>query len=145
MVGSAPRIDPRLVASLVWMDDPRHPIAETNRRLGRLAADLELAKPSYEQVRVIVHALRKARRNTSLAELQIVVMLRVRPPRLSVPRLRIVRTLTRIASCWPWLPRTGRPPVPVGVLVVMLVVAVLLTLLVAWLVNGLPSAPPQTG
>jgi hypothetical protein len=36
----------------------RLPIAEINRRVGAAAVRLELPKPSYEQVRVLVHEAR---------------------------------------------------------------------------------------
>ena len=53
MTSSAPRIDPRLVAALERLDDESLPYAEVARRLGRVAAELGLAQPSYEQVRVL--------------------------------------------------------------------------------------------
>ena len=54
----APRIDRRLVA-LRRLDDPSLPIAETVRRAGVMANELGLARPSYEQIRVLVHAERR--------------------------------------------------------------------------------------
>jgi hypothetical protein len=58
----APTIDWRLLALLVELDDETRPIAETNRRLGRAADLLGIPRPSYEQVRALVHAIRRARR-----------------------------------------------------------------------------------
>ena len=69
MVQSAPRIDLRLVAALARIDNQEHPIAETNRRLGVVAAELGLAKPSYEQVRVTVHGLRRGKLGPGIGEL----------------------------------------------------------------------------
>jgi hypothetical protein len=57
-----PRIDQRLVAAIARLDDPTLPIAETNRRLGMVAEGLGLLRPSYQQVRVIVHELRAQKR-----------------------------------------------------------------------------------
>ena len=83
MVVIAPRIDSRLVAALVRIDDPRRPIAETNRRLGRVAAELGLAKPSYEQVRVIVHAIRRGKQEPAIGSLLLDLAFRTRSPRRS--------------------------------------------------------------
>lgn len=80
MVVIAPRIDSRLVAALVRVDDPNVPIAETNRRLGRLAAALGLPKPSYEQVRVIVHQIRARKQAVGIGELLLDLALRTRSP-----------------------------------------------------------------
>ena len=55
----APRIDRRLVAALRRLDDPSLPIAETVRRAGVMADELGLTRPSYEQIRVLVHAERR--------------------------------------------------------------------------------------
>lgn len=80
VVPLAPRIDSRLVAALARIDDRRLPIAETNRRLGPVAAELGLVKPSYEQVRVIVHALRRAKCDPSVGSLLLDLALRTRSP-----------------------------------------------------------------
>ena len=40
----------------------RGPIAEINRRIGRAAVEMGLYKPSYQQVRVLVHEARELRR-----------------------------------------------------------------------------------
>lgn len=80
MVVIAPRIDPKLVAALVRLDDPKEPIAETNRRLGRLAAELDLPKPSYQQVRVILHDIRRRKRGPGIGELLLDLALRTRSP-----------------------------------------------------------------
>ena len=80
MVVIAPRIDPRLVAALARVDDPGRPIAETNRRLGEIAVALGFRKPSYEQVRVLVHALRRRKLDPDIGELLLDFMLRTRSP-----------------------------------------------------------------
>jgi hypothetical protein len=80
----APRISPRLLEALARLDDPRLPIAETCRRVGCEAERLKLPRPSYERVRVLVHALRaarrQARRTPSTASVLLDVALRIRPP-----------------------------------------------------------------
>jgi hypothetical protein len=65
---SGPRIDERLVGALARLDDPTLPIAETNRRLGVVAEGLGLIRPSYQQVRVIVHELRSQKRSSRVGE-----------------------------------------------------------------------------
>jgi len=80
MVVIAPRIDSRLVAALVRFDNPKLPIAETNRRVGRLAAELGLPKPSYQQVRVVVHDIRRRKRGPGIGELLLDLALRTRSP-----------------------------------------------------------------
>jgi hypothetical protein len=65
MPAAAPRIDSRVVAAVALLDDRSLPIAEVNRRVGTIAFRLGLTKPSYEQVRVLVHALRRRRRGAT--------------------------------------------------------------------------------
>ena len=79
MPRAAPRIDERLVAALSRLDGDR-PIAETHRRLGALADHLGLARPSYEQTRVLLHELRARRRSPSHGEILLDVAFRNRPP-----------------------------------------------------------------
>ena len=78
---SAPRIDPRLVAALEALDDAKEPIAETNRRVGSLAETIGVPRPSYQQIRLRVHADR-ARRRARRARIDLVldVQFRRRPP-----------------------------------------------------------------
>jgi len=77
---SAPRIDERLVAALARLDQPARPIAETHRRVGRIAEELGLSRPSYEQTRVVVHALRTRARGWEVGAALLDVVLRTRPP-----------------------------------------------------------------
>jgi hypothetical protein len=77
---AAPRIDERLVAALARLDASDHPIAETHRRVGRVADELSLTRPSYEQVRVVVHALRSRRRGSEIGGMLLDIALRTRPP-----------------------------------------------------------------
>jgi hypothetical protein len=74
----APAIDERLVAAIARFDDPSHPIAETNRRVGALAEAIGSKRPSYQQVRVITHELRRLRRSPSRGQLLLEISLRGR-------------------------------------------------------------------
>lgn len=81
MVAAGPPIDPRLVAALARLDDANRPIAETNRRLGAVADALDIPRPSYEQVRVLIHALRRRRLTVpSAGDLMLDIAFRSRPP-----------------------------------------------------------------
>ncbi len=80
MARAAPRIDARIVALLARLDKPGRPIAETHRALGALAEEIGLTRPSYEQVRTIVHALRARRRDPTPGQVLLDVATRARPP-----------------------------------------------------------------
>jgi hypothetical protein len=80
MCRCAPRTDLRLVAVLARIDDRDRPIAETNRRLGVIAEGLGIDRPSYEQVRRLVHALREHRADPTIGQILLDVYFRVRPP-----------------------------------------------------------------
>ncbi len=75
----APRIDSRLVSALERLDDRDVPIAETNRRLARVARELRLFRPSYEQVRRLVRLARRRGRLPSAGDVLLDVAFRVRP------------------------------------------------------------------
>jgi hypothetical protein len=77
----APRISHQLLEALVRLDDRSVPIAEINRRLGEEAERLALMRPSYQRVRVLVHASRRIRPNTpTTASVLFEVAVRARPP-----------------------------------------------------------------
>jgi hypothetical protein len=76
----APRIDSRLVAAAERLDDEVTPIAETNRRVGAVAAELALPRPSYEQVRTIVIRARERGRHPTTGEVLLDIAFRARPP-----------------------------------------------------------------
>ncbi|HEX5799188.1 MAG TPA: hypothetical protein VFY02_03720 [Gaiellaceae bacterium] len=80
MTSSAPRIDPRLVAALERIDDESLPFAEVSRRVGRVAAELGLPKPSYEQVRVLTRRHRRRELPPDVRALLLDVAFRARPP-----------------------------------------------------------------
>jgi hypothetical protein len=107
----APRLSPRLLDAIVRLDNRKVPIAETNRRVGAEAARLGLPKPSYQRVRVLVHAARllRQRRGPSVASLLIDVSANTREPRHVLDYL--------VAGLGPIAPasetaglRSGRPP-----------------------------------
>ncbi len=80
MPAAAPRLDVRLLAALGRLDRGTPPIAEVNRRIGALAHDLGLLRPSYEQVRVAVHAHRRLGLFPSAGEVLLDIAARSRPP-----------------------------------------------------------------
>jgi hypothetical protein len=80
MVSSAPRIDRRLVAAAELLDEKTVPIAETNRRVRALADALGLTRPSYEQLRQVIHEARRRGRVPSTGEVLLDIAFRVRPP-----------------------------------------------------------------
>jgi hypothetical protein len=80
MLSFAPRVDTRLVAAAERLDSPTTPIAETNRRVGIVAAELGLPRPSYEQVRRVVKRAREYGRYPSTGEVLLEIAFRTRPP-----------------------------------------------------------------
>jgi len=53
--------------------------------------------------------------------------------------------MRRLVELWPWLPREGRPPVPVPVMIFLLILGMAVTVLFAWLAGGMPGPSPQGG
>jgi hypothetical protein len=80
MLSFAPRVDSRLVAAAERLDSPGTPVAETNRRLGLVAAELGLVRPSYEEVRRIVSESRRRGRQPTAGDVLLDIAFRVRPP-----------------------------------------------------------------
>ena len=80
MLAFAPRISPRLLRALAFLDDQRLPIAEINRRLGAEAERLGLRRPSYQRIRVLVHQLRLYRRRPTTTRVLLEVANRSRSP-----------------------------------------------------------------
>jgi hypothetical protein len=58
----APRIPRRLLDEIERQSQRAVPIAEMNRCVGRAATEMGLYRPSYEQVRILVHTARRLRR-----------------------------------------------------------------------------------
>jgi len=79
MPRAAPRISHRLLLALEQLDDGTVGIAELARRVGAEAERLGLPRPSYEQVRVLVHRNRALRRQPGTAEVLLDVATRARP------------------------------------------------------------------
>ena len=80
MAPSAPRPDVRLIAAIERLDDPYVRIAETNRKVGLVAEALGLTRPSYEQVRRIVHDARRRGRRPTTGDVLLDIAFQVRPP-----------------------------------------------------------------
>jgi hypothetical protein len=78
----APRIPRRLLDEIERQSRRAVPIAEMNRCVGRAAAQMGLYRPSYEQVRVLVHTARRFRRQgrKPVSTVALQVAFRVRPP-----------------------------------------------------------------
>jgi hypothetical protein len=55
-------------------------MAETNRRIGALAGDLGLPRPSYEQVRLLVKEHRRGRLRPTAGRILLEIAFRARPP-----------------------------------------------------------------
>jgi hypothetical protein len=95
VVQCAPRIDARLVGAISRIDDGRRPIAETYREVSAVAKELELARPSYEQVRTVLHQLRARQRDPAIGQILLDISLQRRHPEallhavsgVGVPRL----------------------------------------------------------
>jgi hypothetical protein len=80
VTASAPRIDSRLLAALLRLDDGSRPIAELHRHLGEVAEWLRVPRPSYEQVRVIAKAQRDRPLYAGTGEVLLDIAFRARPP-----------------------------------------------------------------
>lgn len=61
MTATSPRLDPRLAKAAVALDDPGRPIAETWRQVGLVAVELDLPRPGYDTIRIIVREHRRRR------------------------------------------------------------------------------------
>ena len=79
----------RLLDEIERQSKRRVPIAEINRRVGRAAERMGLHRPSYERVRVLVHAARRLRRAgpSSVSTVAVEVAFRARPPGALLARL----------------------------------------------------------
>jgi hypothetical protein len=80
MPAQAPRICPMLLAGIERLDDDGVPIAEVYRRVAALASHLGLVRPSYEQIRTLVHEHRRRGLAPTAGEILLDVALRSRPP-----------------------------------------------------------------
>jgi hypothetical protein len=80
MPAAAPRIVPTLLAAVELLDDEAVPIAEVHRRVATLASHLEYPRPSYEQIRVLVHEHRHRGLTPTAGQVLLDVALKTRPP-----------------------------------------------------------------
>jgi hypothetical protein len=80
MTAAAPRIGPTLLAAVERLDDEAVPVAEVHRRVAALASRLGHARPSYEQVRVLVHEHRQRGLPPTAGQILLDVAARARPP-----------------------------------------------------------------
>jgi hypothetical protein len=80
MSGFAPRLSPRLLEAIARLDDRALPIAEVCRRVGAEAERMGLPRPSYQRVRVLVHASRRVPRRPTTAYVAAEIAFRARPP-----------------------------------------------------------------
>jgi hypothetical protein len=81
MPRAAPRISPRLLRELENLAAGSASVAEICRLVGATAERLGLPLPSYEQIRVHVHAARRWRRvHHSGRDVALDVAFRVKPP-----------------------------------------------------------------
>ena len=68
------------MAAIERLDDDSLPIAEVNRRVGALASQLGFVRPSYEQIRVLVHEHREQGFAPTAGQILLDVALKTRPP-----------------------------------------------------------------
>jgi len=80
VTAAAPRIGPTLLAAIERLDDTELPIAEVHRRVAALADHLGCSRPSYEQIRVLVHEHRTRGLAPTAGQVLLDVFLRTRPP-----------------------------------------------------------------
>jgi len=80
MASAAPRIGPTLLAAVERLDDESVPIAEVHRRVAALASHLSRSRPSYEQIRILVHEHRRRGLAPTAGQLLLDVAARSRPP-----------------------------------------------------------------
>ncbi|HEY7197238.1 MAG TPA: hypothetical protein VH306_08625 [Gaiellaceae bacterium] len=87
MVPLSPRTDSRVVAAIERLDRTAVPIAETWRRAGVVADSLGLIRPSYQQVRLIVHDARGRGRRPTAGDVLLDIAFRTQPPQAVVDYL----------------------------------------------------------
>ena len=95
MYAAAPLIDARLRRSIARRAHTAGPIAEIWRRVNADAARLHLPRPSYEQVRVLVHRARALARMVPAA----IVLVTLQHPRPQGLPWRLARGARRVLYC----------------------------------------------
>jgi hypothetical protein len=76
----APRISRYVLEAVFRRDDPIVPIAETYRKVASEAERLGYTRPSYEQIRVFVHRVRRIRKQPTTTEILVDIASRRRHP-----------------------------------------------------------------
>jgi hypothetical protein len=61
MVAASPRVDPRLVEAARGLDDPAESMAETWRQVCLVAERMNLTRPGYDSIRIVVRNHRRRR------------------------------------------------------------------------------------
>jgi hypothetical protein len=80
VVTLAPRISRHVLEAIVRLDDPVEPIAETYRRVASDAERLGYTRPSYEQIRVLIHRSRRIRKRPTTTDVLLDIALIRRHP-----------------------------------------------------------------
>lgn len=80
MPRAATRIPERLYRALVKLDDGTRSVADITRDLGELAVMIDVPRPSYERVRLLVHEARAVRRGPTTGEVLLDIAFKARPP-----------------------------------------------------------------
>jgi len=80
VAAAAPRIGATVRSAIERLDDESVPIAEVHRRVAALASHLGYARPSYQQVRVLVHEHRRIGLAPTAGQVLLEVALKTRPP-----------------------------------------------------------------
>jgi hypothetical protein len=85
---SAVRLSHRQLEELAALDDGRLPMAEVHRRFARAAAARGLPRPSYERTRLLLHELRRLRRQQVRSrDVMLEIVFRQRAPEALVDHL----------------------------------------------------------
>ena len=83
----APRISNRLRDEIDRLASKPYRAAEVCRAIGKTAEEQGVRRPSYEQVRTLVHQLRALKRDPSIGQVLLDIDLRRRPPEAIVDAL----------------------------------------------------------
>ena len=76
-----------MLAAIERIDDESLPIAEVHRRVALMASQLGYPRPSYQQVRVLVHEHRRTGLAPTAGQILLDVALRTRPPQALIDLL----------------------------------------------------------
>ena len=96
MTPTSPRLDPRLAAAALVLDDPTAAAAETWRRVGVVADRLGLPRPGYDTVRRTL--LDGRRRRAEINSLLDPIAVDLARGRVSIAHLERIRAAVEIAG-----------------------------------------------